>query len=272
MGSKSLTCLQLAFPIIMKFIMFPFFFFIMLIIARIEGKRFHPSKRDIIFPQTADKLKKEGEDCGSCYCPPTFSAGKCGPGLSCVRNENIPDLPGTCQQVAEGCICPAIFSPVCGTDGKTYSNSCEASCQNAKVACEEDCPCRQEPLCICPAVVEPVCGVNGKTYNNKCESNCDKTPIKCTGKCPCERPDPGFGQFLCGDKDSGVICSYPETCVKIKAPYGTTCTYLKPTCMCGDQECNLTCSDSEICVQSNFLCVKPPCCGANRCEPIRSYK
>merc|ERR1711915_772845 len=262
MGSTSLTCLQLAFPIIMKFVMFPLFFFIMMIIARIEGKRFHPSKRG---------LKNEGESCGSCFCPPTYSAGDCKPGLTCVHNPNIPDATGTCKK-DQGCICPAIFSPVCGIDGKTYSNSCEASCQNAKVACEGDCPCRQEPLCICPAVVDPVCGVNGKTYNNRCEANCDKTTIKCTGKCPCERLDPGFGQILCGDKDSGVICSYPETCVKIKAPCGPTCTYLKPTCMCGDQECNITCSDSEICVQSNFLCVKPPCCAANRCEPIKSYK
>ena len=27
--------------------------------------------------------KGEGEDCGSCFCPPTFSAGECAPGLYC---------------------------------------------------------------------------------------------------------------------------------------------------------------------------------------------
>ena len=41
-------------------------------------------------------LKKEGENCGHCYCPPTYTAGNCAPGLICEHNSKIPDAAGVC--------------------------------------------------------------------------------------------------------------------------------------------------------------------------------
>ena len=43
-------------------------------------------------------LKQEGESCGSCFCPPTYTAGSCAPGLECKRDPRIPDSPGKCAR------------------------------------------------------------------------------------------------------------------------------------------------------------------------------
>eukprot|EP00090_Calanus_glacialis_P011424 TRINITY_DN19831_c0_g1_i1.p1 TRINITY_DN19831_c0_g1~~TRINITY_DN19831_c0_g1_i1.p1 ORF type:complete len:107 (+),score=24.31 TRINITY_DN19831_c0_g1_i1:179-499(+) len=39
------------------------------------------------------------------------------------------------------CVCIALYSPVCGVDGQTYSNSCEAGCAGVGVQCQGECPC-----------------------------------------------------------------------------------------------------------------------------------
>ena len=38
-------------------------------------------------------------------------------------------------------VCPAVFMPVCGIDGRTYSNLCEAWKAGVPVACKKECPC-----------------------------------------------------------------------------------------------------------------------------------
>eukprot|EP00091_Calanus_sinicus_P011012 TRINITY_DN2512_c0_g1_i2.p1 TRINITY_DN2512_c0_g1~~TRINITY_DN2512_c0_g1_i2.p1 ORF type:complete len:234 (-),score=53.52 TRINITY_DN2512_c0_g1_i2:61-705(-) len=61
--------------------------------------------------------QKEGESCGSCFCPPSFTAGECEAGLTCIKDAMIPDLPGTCQKIAKkegescgSCMCPPTFT------------------------------------------------------------------------------------------------------------------------------------------------------------------
>merc|ERR1712032_64030 len=43
----------------------------------------------------------------------------------------------------KGCLCPAMMKPVCGKNGKTYSNACMAKCAGVQVTA--DGPCKQKP-------------------------------------------------------------------------------------------------------------------------------
>ncbi len=89
-------------------------------------------------------------------------------------------------------MCLDIFQPVCGCDGKTYGNGCEAAAFGVRVdfagqcscASNDDClvsqycagavgTCAQEGSCetrpgICPLVFAPVCGCDAVSYDNSC--------------------------------------------------------------------------------------------------------
>ncbi|HRE88360.1 MAG TPA: hypothetical protein PK095_04390, partial [Myxococcota bacterium] len=126
-----------------------------------------------------------------------------------------------CETVAS--VCPAIESvdaSVCGCDGVTYANACEAGRADVDLASDETCEavscaddgdcapdetCEREAgdcgatdrerrgVCVelpdeCLAVVSPVCGCDGVAYTNDCERRRAGVGLSARGACVSAEP------------------------------------------------------------------------------------
>lgn len=144
-------------------------------------------------------------------------AAACGGG-----SNGPPDGAGTLEQAsreqADACTCYTVDAPVCGSDGNTYGNDCEARCAGVDVVHDGPCDTTTEPPVVpgegtvCTTEWEPVCGEDGETYGNRCEAKRAGVDVAYDGEC---RDCPGDSVcFTVVDPACGVDGrTYSNACV-----------------------------------------------------------
>lgn len=186
--------------------------------------------------------------------------------IGCNKEKNLINhsIGVKCEQgnIDRSAICPTVYSPVCGCNDVTYSNSCKAeadgisnyvngACKTNKsfnnISAPNDCVGKPTLGVACPAVYDPVCGCNDVTYSNSCEASIAGVSSYVKG--------------ACGASDKSFMdISAPNDCVG-KPTLGVACPAVyEPVCGCN----NVTYSNScEAGIAGVYSYVKGECVASN---------
>ena len=172
-------------------------------------------------------------------CPDIcFDDDHCRAYLFCAKR--VGDCAGIGKCMLRPQACPDVYDPVCGCDGLTHSNACDAAAAGVSIAYEGECgsqachtndecspydpadslgdycakdegDCEGLGICTdrpeeCILLYLPVCGCDGETYSNSCEAAREGVNVLAEGLCEdilCDTadcgPPPAMPNYMCDD-------------------------------------------------------------------------